>query len=336
MNDIQKKIFLEIVEHSENLYKKMRDMFSLASPMEVPDVFVAEWAFRHVERLSNFLLECERIRPAVTGEHVFNSSTARWKNYHPPSVAPEERQTAMENSFREIVSKTESLSSSFRNFLAAAPSGSSFDIFVVRWGEDAKEMLLPILRGADRLSHQMRFSERVESSSTAKERKTEIPQGKTHRIDEWSRGPALWNGGYASDLLKKPEPVRETLERMENKGYARKEVRADGSVHYCDTEGFLHRENGPALELPDGTTEWYRHGDLHREGGPAYERTDGTKIWYRDGERHREDGPAVERPDGFKEYWLSGNRVTEEEFHAVHPEAFASPETEEDSPGPRI
>ena len=124
---------------------------------------------------------------------------------------------------------------------------------------------------------------------------------------------------------------------METKGYARKEVREDGTVRYYDEKGDRHREGGPALECADGTKAWYRKGDLHREDGPAYEGADGSKEWYRNGKCHREDGPAVERADGTREYWLSGKRMTEEEFRALHPEVFvfaSSEVVEEESPGP--
>lgn len=30
-----------------------------------------------------------------------------------------------------------------------------------------------------------------------------------------------------------------------------------------------HREDGPAVILPDGTEKWYQNGVLHREDGPA-------------------------------------------------------------------
>ncbi len=96
---------------------------------------------------------------------------------------------------------------------------------------------------------------------------------------------------------------------MEPKGYARKEVLSDGSIRYYNAEGKLHREDGPAVEHPDGYCGWYRNGERHRLDGPAVEDADGTKAWYRNGKVHREDGPAVEYPNGSKEYWLSGKQV---------------------------
>lgn len=35
-------------------------------------------------------------------------------------------------------------------------------------------------------------------------------------------------------------------------------------------------------------------GLFHREDGPAVEMDDGSKFWFEDGLPHREDGPAVE------------------------------------------
>ena len=75
--------------------------------------------------------------------------------------------------------------------------------------------------------------------------------------------------------------------------------------------GKLHREEGPAVECPDGTQYWYLNGVLHREGGPAIERPNGTRVWYLNGKLHREGGPAVERPDGRQEWWVNGVRHRE-------------------------
>lgn len=47
--------------------------------------------------------------------------------------------------------------------------------------------------------------------------------------------------------------------------------------------GVYHREDGPAIELSDGTKYWYINGELHRENGPAIERADGYTTWHLDG-----------------------------------------------------
>lgn len=44
--------------------------------------------------------------------------------------------------------------------------------------------------------------------------------------------------------------------------------------------GHLHREDGPAVILRDGTMIWYQHGKIHREDGPAKIKSNGNKFWY--------------------------------------------------------
>jgi hypothetical protein len=49
-------------------------------------------------------------------------------------------------------------------------------------------------------------------------------------------------------------------------------------------EGKLHRENDlPAVELADGTLEWWQNNKLHRENGPAVIRADGSEEWWVNG-----------------------------------------------------
>jgi hypothetical protein len=79
--------------------------------------------------------------------------------------------------------------------------------------------------------------------------------------------------------------------------------------------GELHREDGPAIEHPDGYKEWHMDGKLHREDGPAIEDPDGGKEWFINDKRHREDGPAVEHPAGDKEWYINGVELTEREFN---------------------
>lgn len=52
--------------------------------------------------------------------------------------------------------------------------------------------------------------------------------------------------------------------------------------HYKD--GQLHRENGPAVEYPNGSKEWWFNGVLHRLDGPAVENINGDNAWYINGE----------------------------------------------------
>jgi hypothetical protein len=58
------------------------------------------------------------------------------------------------------------------------------------------------------------------------------------------------------------------------------------------------------------------NGKYHRVDGPAIELANGTKEWFLNGQLHREDGPAIERAEGFKQWWLNGERLSEEEFNA--------------------
>lgn len=73
--------------------------------------------------------------------------------------------------------------------------------------------------------------------------------------------------------------------------------------------GQLHRKGAPAVVKPDGQRCWYENGKLHREDGPAITKADGTKKWYRRGILHRQDGPAVENPNGTGEWWFDGLRI---------------------------
>ena len=52
--------------------------------------------------------------------------------------------------------------------------------------------------------------------------------------------------------------------------------------------GYLHREDGPAIEWANGDKEWFLNGKLHREDGPAYEGADGTKDWFLNGREYAE------------------------------------------------
>ena len=67
-------------------------------------------------------------------------------------------------------------------------------------------------------------------------------------------------------------------------------------------------------EYADGGEFWYLNDLLHREDGPAVELPDGSYAWYLNGQFHRPDGPAVELPSGYKEWWLNDKRYTEEEY----------------------
>jgi hypothetical protein len=83
----------------------------------------------------------------------------------------------------------------------------------------------------------------------------------------------------------------------------------------CGTK--LHREDGPAVEWPNGYGHWYLNNERHRADGPAVEwKFDSyhtsapahgqgdNKFWFLHGQRHRSDGPAIEWDDGRREWYL--------------------------------
>src|ERR1035437_7760773 len=83
-------------------------------------------------------------------------------------------------------------------------------------------------------------------------------------------------------------------------------VRPDGREDWRiggEADGALHREDGPAVERPDGYTASYQNGEPHRIGGPAVIGADGHTSWYVKGELHREDGPAVEYLNGSRRWY---------------------------------
>jgi hypothetical protein len=106
-------------------------------------------------------------------------------------------------------------------------------------------------------------------------------------------------------------------------------VDAEG-VRRWTVNGKAHRDDGPALEYPDGTKVWFQFGMRHRADGPAVEYANGDKIWMINDKQHREGGPAVEsklnvqwfvhgklhRIDGpavvysagTKEWWVNGEK----------------------------
>ena len=64
---------------------------------------------------------------------------------------------------------------------------------------------------------------------------------------------------------------------------------------------------------------YYKDGKKHREDGPAVELKNGTMEWWIDGQRHRDDGPACiykdpDEGDFFYEWFRNDERVTEQEI----------------------
>lgn len=80
-----------------------------------------------------------------------------------------------------------------------------------------------------------------------------------------------------------------------------------GNIFYS-LDGQLHRLDGPAAILGDGTEEWYYEGALHRDGDqPAYISSTGEREWRQYGTLHRDgDQPAKTSPDGNIEYYMNG------------------------------
>ena len=82
-----------------------------------------------------------------------------------------------------------------------------------------------------------------------------------------------------------------------------------GNKSWCNNQGQLHREDGPAFEWANGNKEWWLNNRRHREDGPAIEKVNGTKAWFLNNQLHREDGPAIEWADGDKEWWLNDRQI---------------------------
>jgi hypothetical protein len=91
------------------------------------------------------------------------------------------------------------------------------------------------------------------------------------------------------------------------------EIDENGNKSWKNTNGDLHRLDGPAMETFIGTKAWYQNGKCHRLDGPAKEWYDGDKEWWRYGKLHRLDGPAAEWRDGTKEWWRYGIQFTNKE-----------------------
>lgn len=68
------------------------------------------------------------------------------------------------------------------------------------------------------------------------------------------------------------------------------------------------------LSILGNFTFWFENGFLHREEGPAV-MTYFFEEWYQNGKLHREDGPAsVDHRTKKSEYWIEGKQLTDLEF----------------------
>lgn len=98
-----------------------------------------------------------------------------------------------------------------------------------------------------------------------------------------------------------------------------KKVVEEAGIYYY-LNGYLHREDGPAIEYINGNKVWCINGQRHRENGPAIEFINGDKYWYKNGRLHREDGPARIDYNGRKEYWYEDkclNCSSDEELRSL-------------------
>lgn len=58
-------------------------------------------------------------------------------------------------------------------------------------------------------------------------------------------------------------------------------VDSSGIQRWRTDEGYLHREDGPAIIYPNGDQVWFLNGVLDRPNGPAVVRTDGSIEYFR-------------------------------------------------------
>jgi hypothetical protein len=56
-----------------------------------------------------------------------------------------------------------------------------------------------------------------------------------------------------------------------------------GDKFWFNSQGQVHRDNGPAIEFAHGGCSWMINGLAHREDGPAIEYATGEKYWYING-----------------------------------------------------
>lgn len=155
--------------------------------------------------------------------------------------------------------------------------------------------------------------------------------GKRHRIG----GPAIED---ADGTVGWWVDGKELTEEEYKEKYPIRRVDPHGVVRWT-LKSRLHREDGPAVEWPSSTKEWWSHGKRHRDGKPAVVFHNGDEEWWVNGERHRDggpailyisgkyrvwcqhgqrhrlDGPAIEDvPAGLTQWYINGEILSEEEF----------------------
>jgi hypothetical protein len=92
------------------------------------------------------------------------------------------------------------------------------------------------------------------------------------------------------------------------------------SVH--KSGGAVHNTTGPAWERYHRgevyATMWFKDGLIHRDDGPALLLSDGTEVWYRNGKIYRDSGlPAIVCSDGTREYYRRGKKIRVENEQGV-------------------
>lgn len=132
--------------------------------------------------------------------------------------------------------------------------------------------------------------------------------------------------------VKPTDAQAERLEHEANGGIIQSEIVVDKDrlgktiqtltiETWFDSQGNLHRENGPARKdvlRGEVTLYWYKHGEIHRDGAPAIETSIGSEEWYQNGQRHREDGLALIGRSGAGFWYLEDQQYrSKEDFQAA-------------------
>lgn len=93
---------------------------------------------------------------------------------------------------------------------------------------------------------------------------------------------------------------------------------SDTGVTYYFRDGKLSRDDGPAVDSPDGTIMFFQNGLLTRDGDlPAIISATGSMFFFLYGVLHRADKPAVIASDGTVGYFFDGNPLPGSESFAL-------------------
>ena len=171
MNDALKSDFLVVYESSRTLKQTLVDLYSVSTACEVPDVFMAEWAMRNIDSLSQTIGESERILPAVDRTRPGNSPQkgARF----PQALSRSETQQIQSRLFGEIRDNVRLLQDAL-NRIATKNFGPGFDVFIADWAKTHESFVAPIARGCDRLYHHLTAA--VQSQGLSEDFEEESPE----------------------------------------------------------------------------------------------------------------------------------------------------------------